>query len=226
MKTQPKKLSVGVLASGSGTDLQSIIDASEKKMIDADVAVVISDKKDAFALTRAKTHHIPGFFVDPKGKDRAAHENEIDAVLRKHSVGLVVGAGYMRLLSPSFVKKWQGKLLNIHPALLPSFKGTDGQGDALHYGVKISGCTTHFMDTEMDHGPIILQAAVAVHPDDDREALATRILEVEHQILPRTIQLFAQNRLVIEDRKVIILPGDSWKKKHKVLPDVLYSEGY
>jgi len=226
MKNTLKKLSVGVLASGSGTDLQSIIDASEKEMIDAEVVVVISDKKGAFALNRAKTHHIPGFFVDPKGKDRTAHEDEIDAVLRNHQVELVVGAGYMRLLSPTFVKKWQHKLINIHPALLPSFKGTNGQRDALHYGVKISGCTTHFMDTEIDHGPIILQAAVTVHADDDRDALAARILEVEHQVLPRTIQLFAQKRLLIEGRKVIILPGDSWKMKHKVLPDVLYSEGY
>jgi phosphoribosylglycinamide formyltransferase-1 len=226
MKTSLKKLSVGVLASGSGTDLQSIIDASEQNSIDAGVVVVISDKKDAYALIRAKKHGIPGFFVDPKGKDRHAHENEIDEVLRSHKVELVVGAGYMRLLSPSFVKKWHHKLINIHPALLPSFKGTDGQGDALQYGVKISGCTTHFMDTEMDHGPIILQAAVKVLPDDDRDALASRVLAVEHQILPRTVQLFAQKRLLVEGRKVVILPGDSWKKKHKVLPDVLYSEGY
>jgi phosphoribosylglycinamide formyltransferase-1 len=215
-----------VLASGSGTDLQSIIDASEKEMIDADVAVVISDNKDAGALSRAKTHHIPGFFIDPKGKDRFVHENEIDAVLRNHQVELVVGAGYMRLLSPAFVKKWHHKLINIHPALLPSFKGTNGQRDALQYGVKLSGCTTHFMDKEMDHGPIILQAAVKILPDDDRDALAARILAVEHQILPRTIQLFAQRRLLVQGRSVIILPGDSWKKKHKVLPDVLYSEGY
>jgi len=226
MKTTPKKLSVGVLASGSGTDLQSIIDASEKERIDAEVVVVISDTKDAFALHRAKTHHIPGFFVDPKGKDRAAHEDEIDAVLRAHQVELVVGAGYMRLLSPSFVKKWHHRLINIHPALLPSFKGTNGQRDALQYGVKISGCTTHFMDSDMDHGPIILQAAVKVMPDDDRDALAARIIAVEHQILPRTVQLFAQKRLLVEGRTVIILPGDSWKKKFKEIPGVLYSEGY
>jgi phosphoribosylglycinamide formyltransferase 1 len=226
MKTSQKKLTVGVLASGSGTDLQSIIDASEGKIIDAEVVVVISDNSDAGALTRAKTHHIPGFFVDPKGKDRAAHEGEIDTLLYRYEVELVVGAGYMRLLSPGFVKKWHGRLINIHPALCPSFKGTNGQRDAVEYGVKISGCTTHFMDMEMDHGPIILQAAVPIHYDDDRDSLAARILEVEHQVLPRTIQLFAQKRLLIEGRKVIILPGDSWKTKHKVLPDVLYSEGY
>ncbi len=226
MKISSKKLSVGVLASGSGTDLQSIIDASEKNLIDAKVVVVISDKKDAFALSRAKKHRIPGSFVNPKGKDRSFYEDEITEILQSHQVELVVGAGYMRLLSPSFVKKWYGKLINIHPALLPSFKGTNGQRDALGYGVKLSGCTTHFMDTEMDHGPIILQAAVKVYPEDDRDALAARILAVEHQILPRTVQLFAQKRLLIEDRKVVILPGDSWKKKFKVLPDVLYSEGY
>jgi phosphoribosylglycinamide formyltransferase-1 len=226
MKTAPKKLSVGVLASGSGTDLQSIIDASEKEMIDAEVVVVISDRKDALALDRARTHHIPGFFVDPKGKDRTAHEDEIDAVLRSHQVELVVGAGYMRLLSAVFVKKWQHKLINIHPALLPSFKGTNGQRDALQYGVKITGCTTHFMDADVDHGPIILQAAVKVLPGDDRDSLAERILAVEHQILPRTIQLFAQKRLLIEGRSVVILPSDSWLKKYKDLPGVLYSEGY
>lgn len=226
MKTTPKKLSVGVLASGSGTDLQSIIDASDKGMIDAEVVVVISDRKDSFALDRARTHHIPGFFVDPKGKDRTAHEDEIDVVLRSHQVELVVGAGYMRLLSPMFVKRWQHKLINIHPALLPSFKGTNGQRDALQYGVKITGCTTHFMDADVDHGPIILQAAVKVLPGDDRESLAERILAVEHQILPRTIQLFAQKRLLIEGRSVVILPSESWVKKYKDLPGVLYSEGY
>jgi len=221
-----KKLRVGVLASGGGTDLQSIIDASEKGMIDAEVVVVISDKKDAFSLKRAKKHNIQIYFVDPKGKDKITHENNIDAILKNHSVGLVVGAGYMRVLSPSFVRKWYGKLINIHPALLPSFKGTNGQGDALEYGVKISGCTTHFMDEEMDHGPIILQAAVKVLPGDDRDALAARILEVEHQILPRTIQLFAENRLKIVNRKVKILPGDSWTEKYELVKGVLYSEGY
>jgi phosphoribosylglycinamide formyltransferase-1 len=226
MRLSEKKLSVGVLASGSGTDLQSIIDASENDMIDAKVVVVISDNKEAFALSRAKKHHIPCFFIDAAGKNRSAYDEEIDRILCKHEVELVVGAGFMRLLSPSFVKKWYGKIINIHPALLPSFKGTNGQGDALEYGVKISGCTTHFMDTEMDHGPIILQAAVKIYPDDDREDIAHRILAVEHQILPRTVQLFAHNRLIINGRKVLILPGDSWKKKHKVLPDVLYSEGY
>lgn len=221
-----EKLRVGVLASGGGTDLQSIIDASEKGMIDAKVVAVISDKKDAYALERAKKHGTEAFFVDPHGKNIGEHEEEINKILKDNNVELIVGAGYMRVLSSSFVKKWYGKLINIHPALLPSFKGTNGQRDALEYGVKISGCTTHFMDEKMDHGPIILQAAVRVHDDDDRDTLAARILEVEHQILPRTVQLFAEGRLKIDDRRVKIAPGASWKKKYKTIPDVLYPERY
>ena len=220
------KLRVGVLASGGGTDLQSIIDASEKVMIDAEVVVVISDNKEAFALKRAEKHKIKASFVNPKGKDSQDHDKEIHKILKENNVGLVVGAGYMRILSSCFVKEWYGKLINIHPALLPSFKGVNAQRDALNYGVKISGCTTHFMDEHMDHGPIILQAAVKVMPGDDRDKLANRILDVEHQILPRTVQLFAQGRLKIEGRKVKIKKGDSWKDKYKTFPDVLYPEGY
>jgi len=221
-----KKLRVGVLASGRGTDLQSIIDASEKGMIDAEVVAVISDNKDAFALKRAEKHGVKSFFVDPYGKNVQDHEEALNRILIDNDIGLIVGAGYMKVLSPGFVKKWYGRLINIHPAILPSFKGTNGQGDALDYGVKISGCTTHFMDEKMDHGPIILQAAVKVMPDDDRDKLTSRILEVEHQILPRTVQLFAEGRLKIKGRRVHILPGDSWLKKYKKLPDVLYPEGY
>lgn len=221
-----EKLRVGVLASGSGTDLQSIIDASERGMIDAIVVAVISDNAEAYALQRAKQHNIPAYFVNPKGKKKEEHEKKIHELLTEHKVGLLVGAGYMRILSPSFVKKWYGKLINIHPALLPSFKGENGQGDAVKYGVKISGCTTHFMDEHMDHGPIILQAAVRVMPDDDRDALAKRILAVEHQILPRTIDLFAQGKLTIKGRKVHITQGNSWKKTYGTIAGVLYSEGY
>ena len=221
-----KKITVGVLASGTGTNLQTIIDASEKGIIDVEVVTVISDNKDAFALKRANKHKIKTFFVDPKDIKMGKHEEEIDKILTNNNVDLVVGAGYMRMLSPSFVKKWHGKLINIHPALLPSFKGVNGQGDALDYGVKSSGCTTHFIDYEMDHGPIILQAAVKVLPEDNRDKLASRILEVEHQILPRTLQLFAEGRLKIDGRKVKILSGDSWNDKYETKPDVLYPDGY
>ena len=221
-----KSLRVAVLASGSGTDLQSIIDASEEQKISATVEVVISDRADAGALQRAEKHHIPWFCIECHGGDRRLHESQITMVLEKHQVGLVVGAGYMRVLTTEFVRHWKGRLMNIHPALLPSFKGTNGAGDALAYGVKLAGCTTHFMDEEMDHGPIILQAAVKVLPGDTRESLAQRILEVEHQVLPRTIELFAQGRLVLEGRQVKILPGDSWIKKYACYPEVLYSDGY
>ena len=220
------KLNVGILASGSGTDLQSIIDACEKNMINAEVSVVISDKSDAFCLKRAEKHNISGIFLDSKDKTREEFDFEISKILKEHKVELVIGAGYMKILTSDFVKKWYGKLINIHPALLPSFKGANGQGDALEYGVKISGCTTHFMDEEMDHGPIILQGVVKVLPDDTRDSLAQRILEVEHQILPRTIDLFEQKRLKIKGRKVIIKSSDSWLDKYEIIPNVLYSEGY
>ena len=221
-----KKLRIGVLASGSGTDLQSIIDASQKNMINAEVIVVITDNKQAYALKRAYNHNIPGIILTPDGKNREDFDKEIDNILVDHKIDLVVGAGYMRILSKCFVKKWYGKLINIHPALLPSFKGSNGQGDAFEYGVKISGCTTHFMNEEMDSGPIILQAAVKVMPSDNKDKIAARILEVEHQILPRTIDLFEKGRLKLYGRKVIIKKGDSWKDKYPVSPDVLYSEGY
>jgi len=221
-----KRLRVAVLASGSGTDLQSIIDASEEQKINASVEVVISDRADAGALKRAEKHHIPWYCVECVSGNRVVHEGQIDGLLQKHEIGLVVGAGFMRVLTSEFVRKWKGRLINIHPALLPSFKGVNGQGDALEYGVKVTGCTTHFMDEEMDHGPIILQAAVKVLPGDTRETLAKRILEVEHQVLPRTVELFAQGRLVIEGRFVKILPGDSWIKKYSCYPEVLYSDGY
>jgi len=219
-------ISIGVLASGSGTDLQSIIDASENNMIDAKVSVVMSDNKNAFALKRAKKHGITAEFIDPKGLNREEYDTEVDRILSHHQVSLVVGAGYMRLLSDDFVNKWFGKLINIHPALLPSFKGVQAQKDALDYGVKIAGCTTHFVDTEMDHGPIILQAAVMVKESDTEEELKKRILEVEHQILPRTIQLFAEDRLQIGGRRVYIKPGESWKERYELLPFVLYPDGY
>lgn len=221
-----KKLRIGILASGKGTDLQSIIDTSEKNMINAEVVVVISDNCDAFCLKRADKYNISCFFVDSKGLSKEDYDKKIDKILEEKKVNLVVGAGYMKILSKYFIRKWYGKIINIHPALLPSFKGANGQGDAIDYGVKISGCTTHFMNEEVDSGPIILQAAVKVLPNDNRDKIAARILEVEHQILPRTIDLFEKGRLKINGRKVEIKKDDSWKDKYKVFPDVLYSEGY
>lgn len=216
-------LKIGVLASGRGTNLQAIIDACEKKIINAKVAVVISDNEEAFALERARKHGIDAYFIEAKNKEE--HERKIDEIFESYEVELAVGAGYMRILSPWFIKRWYGKIINIHPSLLPSFKGIDAQRQALEYGVKLAGCTTHFMDEKPDHGPIILQAAVKILPNDDRNSLAERILKVEHQILPRSIDLFEKGRLVIEGRKVKILEGDTWLGKYSY-PDVLYSYGY
>lgn len=216
-------LKIGVLASGRGTNLQAIIDACKNGLINGTVKLVISDNKDAFALERARNNGIEAIYVGAENKKK--HEERIDEILRNGGIELAVGAGYMRLLSPWFIKRWYGKLINIHPALLPSFKGIDAQGQALNYGVKITGCTTHFMDEKPDHGPIILQAAVRVKENDTRESLAERILKAEHQLLTRSIDLFEKRRLIIEGRKVKILPGDSWLNKHSY-PDVFYSEGY
>jgi phosphoribosylglycinamide formyltransferase 1 len=220
------KLRVGVLASGGGTDLQSIIDASEKNMIDAEVVVVTSNNEKAYALKRAEKHGIDAAHLSCTNVNRKTYDERLDDILKPYQIDLLVGAGYMRMLASFFVEKWFGKLINIHPAILPSFKGIDGQTQAFKYGVKLTGCTTHFMDNEMDHGPIILQAAVKVLQEDTEEILKQRILAVEHQILPRTIQLFAQKRLSIKGRTVHIKQGDSWKDLYPVLPDVLYSEGY
>ncbi len=206
MGSEPLK--VGVLVSGRGSNLQAIIDASEKGDIHARVVVVISDKEEAYALDRARKHGIEALFMDPKAyPSREDHDRAMGDELEKRGVGLICLAGYMRVLSPYFVGRFQGQIINIHPALLPSFPGLHGQLQAMEYGVKISGCTVHFVDKDVDHGPIIIQAAVPVLEDDDEDTLAARILEYEHKIYPRAVQLFAQGRLRIQGRKVIVEGG-------------------
>jgi len=223
--SSPKRL--GVLASGRGTDLQSIIDTCEAGHIDAEVSCIISDNKDAGALQRAKQYEIPYYHVDYTGKKREIAEEEITAHFTSHDCDLLVGAGFMRLFSSSFVTSWHHRLINIHPALLPSFRGIHGQKDALEYGVKITGCTTHFVDEDMDNGPIILQAAVIVFDTDTTESLSQRILLAEHQILPRTIDLITKERITIQGRHTVIEhDDDSWKDRFPVLSGVLYSDGY
>lgn len=220
---------IGVMASGGGTDLQSVIDACERDWVQADVVAIASDVPGAGALGRAERHGIEHIAVPREGKGlgaRQVQEEAFTSFLAGANVDLVVLAGYMRLASPEFVARWHGRLVNIHPALLPAFPGLDGQAQALAHGVRIAGATTHFVDEHVDHGPIILQAALPVGSGDDRDALATRILEVEHQILPRTVDLFCQGRLSVAGRQVRIEPGDSWQKMGRVLPGVLYSEGY
>ncbi|MCD6360149.1 MAG: phosphoribosylglycinamide formyltransferase [Armatimonadetes bacterium] len=203
------RIRVGAFASGGGTNLQAIIDASEAGRIDAEVVLLISNKSDAGALERARRHDIPTAHV-PVGKDLsdkffAADERHV-ALLRDYQVDLVVLAGYMRRIGVGVLNAWPGAVMNIHPAILPSFPGAHGQRDAVEKGVKISGCTVHFADEEFDRGPIIIQAAVPVLPSDDEDALAARILRQEHKIYPQAIQWFAEGRLVIEDYRVRVEP--------------------
>ncbi len=197
---------LGVLCSGRGTDLQSIIDAIARKEVTAEIAVVLTDKADAYALTRAEKAGIKAASVTRKEyADRESFEKAMVNELEAAGVTLVVLAGFMRILTPYFVRKYAGRLLNIHPALLPSFPGAHAHRDVLAYGVKVSGCTVHFVDEGTDSGPIILQAAVPVLDDDTEETLGARVLAKEHVIYPQSIQLFCEGKLKIEGRKVRIL---------------------
>lgn len=205
---ETKEIRLGVLASGSGTNLQAIIDSSEAGKIPARVTVVLSDKADAFALKRAEKHGISHFFVDPKKFDsREDYDKELIRILKEHQVDLVILAGFMRLMSSLFIQTFRNRVMNIHPALLPSFPGTHGVRDALNYGVKVSGVTVHFADEGLDTGPVILQEAVPVLEDDTEETLHNRIHQAEYRVYPEAIRLFAEGRLKIEGRRVKIVGG-------------------
>lgn len=200
-----KQVSIGVLISGSGTNLQAIIDAIEGGKLDARIEVVISNKADAYGLVRARNHRIPTEVLNHKNfSSREAYDEALVALLGGRGVELVVLAGFMRLLSPVFVKAYSNRIMNIHPALLPAFPGLNVQQKAVEHGARFSGCTVHFVNEECDQGPIIIQAVVRVLPDDTAETLAARILEQEHRIYPRAIQLFAERRLKIIGRRVLV----------------------
>ncbi len=198
-------LMIGVLASGRGSNFQSIIDAIEAGYIKAGLRVLITDNPDAFAIERAKKHCIEQLILSPKqfvSKD--AYFEKIADELKSRSVGLVVLAGFMRIVGKPLIEAFPNRIMNIHPALLPSFPGLHGQKQASDYAVKISGCTVHFVDEGMDTGPIIIQAAVPVKDDDTEESLSERILKFEHRIYPEAIRLFSEDRLRVVGRKVII----------------------
>jgi phosphoribosylglycinamide formyltransferase-1 len=198
-------LSLGVLISGSGTNLQAIIAAIERGELTAEVRVVVSNRDAAYGLTKARNHGLPTIVIPHKNfSSREAFEAELIKTLQDYRVELVVLAGFMRLLSPFFIRTFPQRIMNIHPALLPAFPGTHAQRQALERGVRISGATVHFVDEEMDHGPIIVQAAVPVYPDDTVESLSTRILAQEHRIYPQAIQFFAEGRLEVRDGGVIV----------------------
>ena len=194
-----------MLASGRGSNFEAIARGVESGLIPARLTVLISDRPDARALHIAREHGIEAVCVDPRDHPgREAHEKQVAHALDERVVGLVCLAGYMRILSGSFVKRFEGRLLNIHPSLLPSFPGLHAQRQALQHGVKVTGVTVHFVDEGVDTGPIVLQAAVPVEADDTEETLAERILAEEHRIYPEAIRLFAEGRILVEGRRVRI----------------------
>jgi phosphoribosylglycinamide formyltransferase-1 len=192
---------VAVLISGRGSNMAALIEAARDKTYPAEIVAVISNRPDAGGLTVARANGIVTKIVDHTafGKDRAAFEHALQAVLEKYRIDILCLAGFMRLLTAGFVKQWQHRILNIHPALLPAFKGLDTHRRALEAAVKVHGATVHFVVPEMDSGPIIAQAAVNVRPGETEDELAARVLEVEHQIYPLALRLLAEGRLQIEN---------------------------
>ena len=198
-----KIVNLGVLVSGSGSNLQSIIDNIEKGTLPARIRVIISNNPEAFAIERARKHGIPAVVIEPKGaSSREEYDQRLVDTLKSHDVELVVLAGFMRVLSPLFLRAFPMRIMNIHPAILPSFPGTHGQKKAFDYGVKFSGCTVHFADEGVDTGPIIIQGIVPVYDTDTEETLSQRILKEEHRIYPKAIRLYAEGKLLVEGRKV------------------------
>lgn len=200
-----KTLKIGVLASGRGSNFQAIIDSIETGYIHAQIKALITDNPKAFSIERAKKHGIESLIMRPERySSRDEYFKDIAAELRKRDVELVVLAGFMRIVGKPLLDVYPHRVMNIHPALLPSFPGLHGQKQAIDYGVKISGCTVHFVDEGVDTGPIIIQAAVPVKDDDTEETLSRRILKLEHKIFPEAIKLFSEGRIELNGRKVRI----------------------
>jgi phosphoribosylglycinamide formyltransferase-1 len=203
--SEQTRLRIGVLASGRGSNFDAIARAAASGWIPVTVAVLITDRANIRALDVARRHRIEAVVIEPRDyPSREAHEEQVIATLEKHAVGLVCLAGYMRILTGAFVKHFEGRLLNIHPSLLPTFPGLRAQRQALEHGVKVTGATVHFVDDGVDTGPIVVQTAVPVRSDDTEETLAERILAEEHRIYAEAIRLFAEGRLRIEGRRVRI----------------------
>lgn len=213
-------LRIGVLASGRGSNFQAIIDEIEAGRLPARIELLIVDNPEAYAIKRAEKHKIPYLYVNPgEFLTREAFYEKIRDELTLRRVELVVLAGFMRIIKKPLLEAFPNRIINIHPALLPSFPGLHAQKQAVDYGVKISGCTVHFVDEGVDTGPIIIQAAVPVHPDDTEDTLSERILKLEHRILPEAIRLFAEGRLKVEGRKVKILKYE-FPEKYFTNPEI------
>jgi phosphoribosylglycinamide formyltransferase-1 len=196
-----KKL--GILLSGRGSNFEAIARNVQAGKIPAEIGVVISNKEEALGLATARQMGLKAICIPSKGKEREAFERELVATLREHEVDLVCLAGFMRVLTPYFIREFRGRILNIHPALLPSFPGVEAQKQALDYGVKWTGCTVHFVDEGVDTGPVVCQAAVPVLDEDTPETLAARILKEEHRIYTEAICLIVEDRIRIEGRRVL-----------------------
>jgi phosphoribosylglycinamide formyltransferase-1 len=201
-----ERLRVGVLVSGRGSNLQALLDASSRPGYPAEVVVVISDRERAAALDRARAAGVEALFLNPKDfGDREAFDLALVGELNRRRVGLVCNAGFMRILSPAYTRAFAGRAMNVHPSLLPAFPGLHAQRQALEHGVKIAGVTVHFVDDgPVDTGPIILQSGVPVQPDDTEETLSARILAEEHRLYPEAVRLFAEGRLTVAGRRVIV----------------------
>ena len=195
---------LGVLVSGRGSNLQALLEAQQRGELGGEIAIVVSNVESAPALERARAAGLATAFRDHRGKKREEFDAELVAVLRAAQVSLVCLAGYMRLVSPLFVRAFPGRILNIHPALLPAFPGLDAQKQALDYGVQVSGATVHLVDEGLDSGPIVLQAAVPVLANDTADSLSARILATEHRIYPRAVRLLLEGRYRLEGRRVIV----------------------
>jgi len=195
---------IGVLASGRGTDFQSLVDASTAGTLGAEIAVLVCNVPGAAVIARAESAGIPVAVIDHRGKTRQQFETEVVAALQEKRVDLVVFAGFMRLVTATLLSKFPQRVINIHPSLLPAFPGAHAHEDVLKYGAKVSGCTIHFVDESTDGGPILLQKAVEVRDDDTEETLAARVLTWEHQLLPLAVRLLAEGRVGVSGRKVVI----------------------
>ena len=203
-------LKIAILASGSGTNAQAMIDKAAQGTLDVSIALIVCNRPGAGVIARAEKAGIPCLVLDHKTfADRESFDACMVQALREAGAELVVLAGYMRLLTPVFLEAFAGRVINIHPALLPSFPGVHGGADACEYGVKISGCTVHFVEEKMDSGPVIIQAAVPVNPGEEVDDLMQRIHAMEHRIYPQAIHWFAQNRINVWGREVHVAPGTS-----------------
>ena len=208
------KKRIGVLLSGRGSNFEALADSVAAGHIpNAEIAIVISNRENSPGIDKARARGVPAQVIPSRGLEREAYDKLVIAALEEKKVDLVCLAGYMRLLSPAFVAAYRGRILNIHPSLLPAFPGLESQRQALEHGAKFSGCTVHFVDENLDAGPIILQAAVPIRDDDTAETLSARVLNEEHRIYTEAVRIVLEGRYRMDGRRVLITSGESAVKK-------------